>query len=339
MEGYVQMRYEERVRIEVWHGQGESVREIAGRLSRSPSTVSRELKRIRRAYSALSSEKQAYDRRRQRRRWPKLCDARLRTYVEAGLRARWSPQQIADRMTMEHPDDPTMRVSHETLYTWLYVVPRGGLRRELVAALRQPRAKRRQRRPPVNRDQLRGMISIHERPLEIESRRIPGHWEGDLLVGARGASAIGTLVERHSRFVVLAPMKDKTALSAYEGFTRCLNDIPPELRKTLTYDRGTEMARHADLSRDLQIKVYFADPHSPWQRGTNENTNGLLRQYLPKGMSLSKLTQEDLDTIADEMNARPRKVLGFRTPLEVFTQAKHLIPSKPKLAVPVALGT
>ena len=318
--GYVQMGYEERLRIEIWRGQGETIRGIAGRLGRAPSTVSRELKRLRRAYSALSSQAQARDRRRQRRHWPKLCDPRLRAYVEAGLRTRWSPQQIAWRMSLDYPDDRRMRISHETIYAWLYVVPRGGLRRQLLAALRQPRARRRRRRgAPDARGQITDAVSIHLRPPEIEGRRIPGHWEGDLIKGAGNRSSVGVLVERHSRYVHLARMTDATAASACEGFTRSLNAVPVFLRKTLTYDRGQEMSRHADLSRELQISVYFADPHSPWQRGTCENTNGLLRQYMPKGTDLSQLTQEDLDAIAFELNGRPRKTLDWKTPREVFS--------------------
>ena len=224
------------------------------------------------------------------------------------------------------------RLSTETIYVALYVLPRGTLRTELLAALRQARKARRPRsRGTDRRGQLLHMTLIADRPAEVASRTVPGHWEGDLIKGARNGSAVGTLVERTTRLVILARMEGTDAVSAREGFMRKFRHVPAQLRKTLTYDRGKEMAEHERLAQRLAIQVFFADPHSPWQRGTNENTNGLLRQYLPKGTDLSGYTQRELNAIAHRLNTRPRKCLDFATPLEVFTQLRH--------HSPVALGT
>ena len=218
-----------------------------------------------------------------------------------------------------HLDDPTQRVSHETIYTALYVLPRGELRRELIACLRQSRASRRPRARGVDRrGQIPDLVEIHVRPPEIEDRLIPGHWEGDLIKGTANRSSIGTLVERSSRLVLLVPMQSATAQAALEGFSQALNRVPTPMRKTMTYDRGKEMGAHAQLTARTGVAVYFADPHSPWQRASNENTNGPLRQYLPKGTDLSVHSAADLEAIAYRLNSRPRKVLGFRTPLEAY---------------------
>jgi IS30 family transposase len=224
------------------------------------------------------------------------------------------------------------RLSAETIYVALYVLPRGTLRTELLAALRQARKARRPRaRGKDRRGQIPNMTPIAERPADVGTRTVPGHWEGDLMKGARNGSAVGSLVERTTRLVILARLDGTDAVSAREGFTRKLKHVPAPLRKTLTYDRGKEMAEHECLAQRLAIQVFFADPHSPWQRGTNENTNGLLRQYLPKGTDLSGYTQRTLNTIAHRLNTRPRKCLNWATPLEVFTQLRH--------HSPVALGT
>ena len=223
-------------------------------------------------------------------------------------------------------------LSAETIYVGLYVLPRGTLRSKLLTALRQARTSRRPRaRGHDRRGHLSNMTLITERPAEVETRTVPGHWEGDLIKGARNGSAVGTLVERTSRLVILARLEGTDAQSACDGFIKKLRHIPAPLRKTLTYDRGKEMAEHEQLAQRLTIRVFFADPHSPWQRGTNENTNGLLRQYLPKGTDLSSYTQCELNAIAQKLNTRPRKCLNWATPLEVFTQLRH--------QSPVALGT
>lgn len=243
-----------------------------------------------------------------------------------------SPEQIAGRLRRAYPGDMRKQLSTETIYAALYVLPRGALRMELLAALRQARKTRRPRtRGTDRRGQIPNMTPITERPAEVAPRTVPGHWEGDLLKGARNGSAVGTLVERTTRLVLLAKMDGTDAASAYRGFVRKLRPVPTPLRKTLTYDRGKEMAAHERLAHRLAIQVFFADPHSPWQRGTNENTNGLLRQYLPKGTDLSAYTQRELNAIAHRLNTRPRKCLGFATPLEVYA---HL-----RLHSLVALGT
>src|SRR6516164_9641683 len=237
------------------------------------------------------------------------------------LRDGWSPEQIAGRLKRAWPDDQSKTVSHETIYTALYAMPRGGLRKDLIACLRHGRSKRRPRsRGQDRRGQISDMLSLHVRPPEVEDRLVPGHWEGDLIKGARNQSAVGTLVERTSRLVLLARMEGATAEAALAGFTCILNRVHMPMRKTLTYDQGKEMSRHQDLTALTGVTVYFADPHSPWQRGSNENTNGLLRHYLPKGTDLSGLTQEELDAIAWKLNTRPRKLHGFRSPIEVYDE-------------------
>lgn len=218
-----------------------------------------------------------------------------------------------------NPDEPTLQVSHETIYTALYAMPRGALRTELIACLRQARKSRRPRaRGEDRRGTIPNMTSIHLRPPEIDARIIPGHWEGDLIKGARNASAVGTLVERTTLFVTLARLDNASAAAAVTGFSTVLNRVAAQRRLSMTYDQGREMAHHARLSELTGVTVYFADPHSPWQRGINENTNGLLRQYFPKGMDLSGFTQAELDAVAWQLNTRPRKTLGWKCPAELF---------------------
>lgn len=220
-----------------------------------------------------------------------------------------------------HPDEPDLQVSHETIYRYIYAQPRGELRKTLIAALRQAHKTRLPRtRGRDRRGRLRDMVSIHERPEEALGREVTGHWEGDLLKGAGNASAVGTLVERKSRYVLVAKLDGTDATAVRDGFTRRMRTLPPAVRKTLAYDQGKEMARHRELAQRLKIRVYFADPHSPWQRPTNENTNGLLRQYLPKGTDLSGLSQRRLTRIATALNTRPRKCLDFQTPEEVMAR-------------------
>jgi IS30 family transposase len=253
-------------------------------------------------------------------------------YVQTHLKYGCSPEQIAGRLRRAYPADMSKQLSTETIYAALYVLPRGTLRSELLAALRQAHKARRPRaRGTDRRGQLPNITPIANRPDEVTSRLVPGHWEGDLLKGARNGSAVGTLVERTTRFVLLARMDGTDAWSAYQGFTKKLRQVPAPLRKTLTCDRGKEMAEHERLAQRLAIRVFFADPYAPWQRGTNENTNGLLRQYLPKGTDLSGYTQRELNAIAHRLNTRPRKCLNFATPLEVYAHLRH--------HSPVALGT
>ena len=331
---YTHMSAEERETLSLGRAQGLPLRVIARVLGRAPSTISREYMRNARGipYRACTAQRLAAARARQPRRPRKLLDPWLWQYVRTHLGQGYSPEQIAGRLRHAYPADMRKRLSTETIYAALYVLPRGGLRTELLAALRQARKARRPRsRGADRRGHIPNMISIAARPAEVAARTVPGHWEGDLLKGARNGSAVGTLVERTTRLVILARMDGTDAGSACEGFTRKLRHVPAPLRKTLTYDRGKEMAEHERLAQRLAIQIFFADPHSPWQRGTNENTNGLLRQYLPKGTDLSGYTQRELNAIAHRLNTRPRKCLDFATPLEVFTQLRHLSP--------VALGT
>jgi IS30 family transposase len=234
---------------------------------------------------------------------------------------KWSPQQIAATLKRVFPDEPERHVSHETIYTAIYAQPRGELRKQLVACLRHGRGTRMPRsRGQDRRGQIPDMVSIHVRPPEVDDRVMPGHWEGDFIKGAGNKSSVGVLVERTSRLVLLAKMDDATAASALAGFSAKLNSIAAPLRSSFTYDQGREMSRHAELAAPTGVKVYFCDPHSPWQRGTCENTNGLIRQYLPKGTDLSVFSQEELDGIADSLNTRPRATHNWHTPLEVFAR-------------------
>jgi IS30 family transposase len=304
---------------------GESARRVAARLGRSPSTVTRELARHggRRRYRAGEADKRAWDRGRR----PQVCKLAgnrvLGGLVAAKLEEDWSPEQISGWLKTEFPHDQTMRVSHETIYLSLFVQARGALQRELVAHLRRTRAIRRPRAAKrVNRGQgqIVDAVSIRERPAEADDRAIPGHWEGDLLAGGANTH-IATLVERHSRFVMLVAVDGKDTRSVTSALSRHVCRLPEQLRSSLTWDRGTEMAEHARFTIATDLKVYFCDPQSPWQRGTNENTNGLLRQYLPKSTDLSQLSQPQLDAIAAKLNTRPRKTLAFKTPAATLDAA------------------
>ena len=309
----------------IMHGRdhGFSIRAIARMLNRTPSTISRELKRNKEpwGYEAYKAQYLSLARRYKARVPRKLSRLlTLRTYVLAGIKRCWSPQQICGRLCMDYPNCEEMRISHETIYAFIYAMPKGELRKELIARLRRKHTNRRKQGRAHNSDRGRiaDMVSIHDRPEEIEGRQIPGHWEGDLIIGKSHQSAVGTLVERTSRYLVLAHLKQHTAENTRLSFTRKLNDVPEAMKKSLTYDQGKEMSQHKIMAKDLNIGIYFCDPHSPWQRGTNENTNGLVRQYLPKGTDLSHQSQEDLDKIALSINTRPRKILGFKTPQEVY---------------------
>jgi IS30 family transposase len=302
---------------------GDSLRHIAERLGRVVSTLSREVERNggRLTYRACHAETSAARRARRPKLTKLALDSRLRREVERRLLERWSPQQIAARLVYDYPDDLAMRVSHETIYRTLFVQARGALRKDLTACLRTQRTQRRshKRTEHSGTGRIRDMVRISDRPSEAEDRAIPGHWEGDLLMGKGGKSAIGTLVERSSRYVVLVPLPDgRTARHVRAALTRQLIRLPAELRRTLTWDQGKEMAEHVRFSVDTAIDVYFCDPHSPWQRGSNENTNGLLRQYFPKTADLSAYTRTDLAAVARQLNTRPRQTLGWKKPAEVF---------------------
>jgi IS30 family transposase len=305
---------------------GDSLRTIAARLGRAPSTISREVawNGRRTDYRAWRADNAAVGRGCRPKPSKLVVDSRLCREVERGLRARWSPQQIAARLIRDHPDDKEMRVSHETIYRTLFVQARGALRKELTACLRTGRT---QRRPHMRTEQsgagrLRNMVLISDRPPEVADRAIPGHWEGDLIIGKGARSAIGTLVERSSRYVVLLHLPHgRTAQDVRAALTRQISKLPAELRRTLTWDQGKEMADHVRFTTDTDMQVFFCDPHSPWQRGSNENTNGLLRQYFPSTDDLSLHSAARLNAVARELNNRPRQTLNWMKPCEVFCRS------------------
>ena len=304
---------------------GDSARRIAARLGRSPSTVTRELDRHggRRRYRAAEADQRAWERARRPQRCKLARNPTLSALVAAKLREDWSPEQIAGWLKSAFPDDETMRVSHESIYLTLFVQARGALKRELVAHLRRSRSIRRPRtasRGNRGQGQILDAVSIRERPPASADRAIPCHWEGDLLAGAAN-SHVATIVERHSRFVMLVAVDGKDTRSVTQALSRQVRRLPQQLRSSLTWDRGMEMAEHARFTVATDVKVYFCDPQSPWQRGSNENTNGLLRHYLPKGTDLSKLTQPQLDAIAAKLNTRPRRTLDFKTPAATLDSA------------------
>ena len=326
---YTELSVEERATIQVGQYQGLSQREIARMLGRSPSTISRELRRNRSLngrYVAHVAQAHTRERRKVCRPARKLVLGNERfELVLHLLRERFSPEQIAGKLRVMKINFEEAYVCRETIYKAIYAMPVGELRKELVQCLRQGKSTRRPRAGGVDRrGQIPDMVSIHLRPPEVEDRLMPGHWEGDLIKGKNNASAVGTLVERSSGYLMLVKMNDATATSAVEGFSAALNGMPLAARRSMTYDQGKEMARHAELTQKTGIAVYFADPHSPWQRGTNENTNGLVRQFLPKGTDLSRYTQEELDKFAYLLNIRPRKRFNWLCPIEVFTQLMGL---------------
>jgi IS30 family transposase len=319
---------EEREEIAIGVAGKESVRHIARRLQRSPSTISRELRRNRPgaggAYRATLAQSKAEQRAR-RPKTSKLVDnPRLHAQVQLMLEQWMSPEQISGRLPLLFPDDEDMRISTEVIYASLYVQGRGALKRELTACLRTGRALRRPRRRVDRRTQrprIPDMVMIADRPAEVEDRAVPGDWEGDLITGAENKSAIGTLVERKTRFTLLLHLPNGHGADAVQAaIVDAMADLPAQLRRSLTWDQGIELANHAQISMATDLAVYFCDPHSPWQRGTNENTNGLLRQYFPKGTDLNQHTAEHVAAVQAQFNARPRKVLGFYTPAEALAR-------------------
>jgi IS30 family transposase len=303
-------------------GRGDSLSGIAKDLQRSPSTITREVNANggRGQYSAWSAHQRAREHARRPKSY-KLRRGKLHREVSRRLAQLWSPQEIARRLPLDYPDEPAMRVSHETIYQSLFVQGRGELRRELARCLRSGRTVRRPRGRADKRGQLPGMVMISERPAEVEDRAMPGHWEGDLILGANSRSAVGTLVERSSRLVLLLHMNgDRSAVAVDAAMRKAIVTLPTELKKSITWDQGAEMATHASFTIATGIPIYFCDPHSPWQRGSNENTNGLLRQYLPKGTDLSTITATELRDIQRSLNGRPRKTLGYLTPSEKFAE-------------------
>jgi IS30 family transposase len=307
---------------------GRSLRWIAASLQRAPSTISREVKRNggRKQYRAAKADQAAWDRAHR----PKTCklaeNRELALIVAEKLQLEWSPDQIAGWLKSTYPDDENFQVSHETIYKTLFIQARGALKKELIQYLRRPRAMRRSRhhtQKTSDHGRISNAVSISERPAEAEDRAVPGHWEGDLLCGSNN-SQIATLVERHTRLVMLVRVPSKDTKTVIDALIKQAHKLPRELYKSLTWDRGKEVADHQRFSLDTGIKVYFCDPQSPWQRGSNENTNGLLRQYFPKGMDLSNVHQNRLNAVARRLNERPRKTLQYRTPAERFAECVAL---------------
>jgi IS30 family transposase len=315
----------EREEIAVGLAAGESLRVIAGRLGRAPSTVSREVRRNSRGrgtYRALAAQGQAQW-RAVRPKTAKLAgNAELRGWVQGKLEKNWSPEQISVMLAAQFGDRPEMRVSHETIYQSIYVQGRGALRRELASCLRTGRALRKPRRKEgERRGKIPGMVMISERPAEAQDRAVPGHWEGDLIIGAGGKSAIGTLVERSTRFVLLLHLPGGHGPGPVAAaMTAAMGGLPGAIRRSLTWDQGLEMKNHAQITLATDLDIYFCDPHSPWQRGSNENTNGLLRQYFPKSTNLAVHSAGHLAAVAAELNSRPRKTLGWKTPAQALDE-------------------
>lgn len=323
MASYRRLSLMEREELSRMIASGSSLRAIARTLQRWPSSLSRELARhapSRDTYRAVRAHRRAMGRARQPRRARKLAvSARLRRAVFALLTQHWTPEQIAKGLGQRYPDEPTMHISHEAIYTYLYVLPRGRLRRDLLRMLRHRHRVRRPRgQSRLKYRPIQNFLSIEERPAEVADRTVPGHWEGDLLMGRRNASALGTLVERTTRFTLLIPLVAKDALSVRQAFAHELRTLPQQLRRSLTYDQGQEMTEHRLFTQETQIQVYFAHPHSPWERGTNENTNGLLRQFFPKGTAFTTLSRRQIKHIQALFNDRPRKVLHWHSPAKVF---------------------
>ncbi len=318
----------ERMMITAALRQGTSIRAIAKMLGRAPSTISREIQRGRsggRPYDARIAQHRTEVRRARPKPSKLVLDPILRGWVQDGLDRKWSPMQISRKLVREFPADERMRVSHEAIYRSIYVQARGTLKRDVQARLRTGRTLRKPRQRvgsdarSVNR--IREMITISERPAEIEDRAVPGHWEGDLIIGKDNGSQIGTLVERSTRFTMLLHLPtDRRPETVAQAMIAKIRTLPKQLIRSITWDQGIEMAAHQSITVATDVDIYFADPHSPWQRGSNENTNGLLRQYFPKGTDLAVHTEADLDTVAAELNGRPRQTLDWDSPAEALTR-------------------
>lgn len=324
---------EERIRIQAGIVAGHSNACIARAIGRTPGTVSRELRRNqrpsdigpanrRRGYNALKAQERADDQRRRPKTRKLDENPVLHRYVQRKLKRRWSPEQISARLRLLHGKDPDMTISHEAIYQALYVNSAGGLKRELKATLRTGRTLRKPRRQAARRTtRIKDMTPIVDRPQEALGRAVPGHWEGDLITGELNKTAVGTLVDRCSRYVMLLHLPERHgADEVHDEMIKAIQRMPARIRKTVAWDQGSEMARHLDITATTGVQVYFCNPHSPWERPTNENTNGLLREFLPKGGDLSKYPREELDEIEDLMNNRPRKALGWLTPIEYLTK-------------------
>ena len=309
--------------------QGRTFKDIAGSLAKDRTTITREISRNgmdRHTYRAHKAHWHSRREKSKQGRKRKIDNNfELRQFIFDKLKLRWSPDQIARELKAVYPENEHMRISHEAIYTYIYVLPRGSLKKELLSYLRQQKTyKRRKGKNQPRNEEKRGsipeMISIEERPKEVENRTIPGHWEGDLILGKWKRSALGTLVERTTRTVILVPLVNKDAESVRRAFAREMKKLPEQMKLTLTYDQGKEMAEHKLFTKDTNIKVYFAHPGSPWERGTNENTNGLIRQFFPKGTEFNKVSTRKIKWVQDLLNGRPRRTLDYKKPYEVFNE-------------------
>jgi len=326
MNNYQRLSLDEREEISRMLAQGCSLNSIAKSLGRYTSTISREVAGgscNKYTYRAGKAQRRADRNASKRKQDKRLLDnlPRLKRYIHKKLRRKWSPVQIAEELKIDYPGDMTMRLAPETIYSYLYVLPRGSLKKELLSCLRQNRKRRhKQGRGVQNERKIEDMLSIEERPQEVESRIIPGHWEGDLIVGKNNRSALGTLVERTSRTTILIPVKNREAETVAKAFAKEVKKLPLQMKLSMTYDQGREMARHKLFTKISGIKVYFAHPRSPWERGTNENTNGLIRQFFPKGTDFHKVSRYEVKKVQDLLNGRPRQALNFQKPYQVFNQ-------------------
>jgi len=329
MNNYKRLDLDEREEISRMLAQGYSLNSIAKSLGRYTSTISREIiggSCNKYTYRAGKAQRRANRNASKRKRDNRLLShsPKLKSYIYKKLRRKWSPVQIAEELKIDYPLDMTMRIAPETIYSYLYVLPRGSLKKELLACLRQNRKRRhKQGRGVQNERKIEDMLSIEERPKEVENRIIPGHWEGDLIVGKNNRSALGTLVERTSRTTILIPVKNREAETVAKAFAKEVKKLPRQMKLSMTYDQGREMARHKLFTNITGVKVYFAHPRSPWERGTNENTNGLIRQFFPKGTDFNKVSRYEVKKAQDLLNGRPRQALGFQKPYQVFNQLIH----------------
>jgi IS30 family transposase len=327
-ENYKRLEIQERENISRGLAQQKTYRAIAKDLNRAPSTISREIKRNsgKGGYRAFSASNRAHTAATSRRGGKSKIaqQEQLRRYVLEKMQEEWSPEEISKRIKVEYSKDMVMQVSHEAIYQYIYVLPRGELKQTLIKALRQEHKYRRTQKSgktEEKRGKIANMLSIEERPAEVADRTVPGHWEGDLILGKYKRSALGTLVERTTRYTILVPLgNEKDALSVRKAYAEAFKTVPDELRKTLTYDQGKEMSEHEQFTIDSGIQVFFAHPGSPWERGTNENTNGLIRQYFPKGTDFTQVSEDEIKKVQRKLNDRPRRALNFYKPDEVFNK-------------------
>ena len=329
MPRYYRLNVNEREEISLGLAKGLSHYDIASSLGRSPSTICHEIIRnsgYRQQYRAIQAQRRTNRLAHTARKKRKMdINEPLKQYVLRQLEQLWSPEQIAKSLKILYPNDMLMQISHESIYSYLYVLPKGTLKREIIKCLRRRHIKRRTRvgKSRLKYSPIQDFLSIEERPAEVADRIIPGHWEGDLLMGHNNASAIGTLVERTTRMTFLVKLKDKDAASVRKAFGNEFRHLPRALKRSLTYDHGQEMVEHKLFTKNTRIQVYFAHPHSPWERGTNENTNDLIRQFFPKGTNFKNISYQKIKRAQDMLNDRPRKTLNFHTPHEVFTKLLH----------------